>query len=127
MLTIDQTIIALEDGIRSIALGEGVKLSVRDEVIRYLKEYQTLRNTFDQPLIIDELKQMVGMPVWIEWTEQSDDDDYLWKHQEWFLVNYYYHDDKFGFEQLWVADSDGEIRQFTIGDKTWKAYRKERK
>ena len=121
MLTIDQVIIALEDGIRS---------SVRDETIRYLKDMKNLQEDYvilydkywrefnqqqeNPPLTWDELRQMVGKPVWVEYFGRN----------RW-IIPQEFRFDVIGREYI-LAQDGGMLFRFQQHE-VWEAYRKERK
>lgn len=70
----------------------------------------------NEPLTWDELKQMEGKPVWVEYTYQGE-----WRSDkgEWIIINLMGDDD--------LIDQTGEgLFPKSLYGKTWQAYRKER-
>jgi len=105
------------------------------EALHYLKEYkkdqedpdgdhqqlikaQKLLSEFfqNEPLSWADLKEMVGKPVWVQWTVKGE-----WHHGDWNLVHALIDD------RIWFVDGNGEITDVPeeLMDETWKAYRKE--
>ncbi len=86
-----------------------------------LKTQALLQDFFrNEPLTWDELQQMEGKPVWVEWAEVIIGD--YFQFHEWFLVE-------------WINDNENEIIMRNKygkrmirhkNDNDWQAYRKER-
>lgn len=72
--------------------------------------------TLNEPLTWDELKQMEGKPVWIELLGKG-------KWKGWDIIGGF-DDDDFGFATCTVRGDDYYLADL---EKTWQAYRKERK
>lgn len=92
----------------------------------WLEQYKEAREKHQQavielkknpPLTWDELKQMTGKPVWLQWTVKGE-----WHHGDWNLVNA-----QFG-DSVWLVDSNGEEFDLLkeVQGAMWQAYRKER-
>lgn len=96
-----------------------------EDALHYLKEYRKLDSldavAFPEddnpPLTWDELKQMEGKPVWVEWTVKG-----VWHHGDWNLVNAQLGD------RVWLIDGNGEEFDLLkeVQGTMWQAYRKER-
>lgn len=87
-----------------------------------LRRIEDVIDTIDNsPLTWDELKAMVGKPVWVDEYDPIDAHK-GWHRCRWYLVNYV--NDMY----CYVCDSDGEEYHFDLAEynKTWSAYRKER-
>lgn len=96
----------------------------KEDALHYLKEYQRYQNTpsrmvhmamcdENDPLTWDELKQMLGKPVWVEHKHYS----------KWLIVYEVYEnsivlDGNGCYTQYFSDDNDKEVR--------WKVYRRER-
>ena len=105
-------------------------MSVREDALHYLKEYRTTQTAYikamadledNPPLTWDELKGIVGKPVWVEWISGT------WKGlTKWAILNRI-DDDYLVFTASDVAGQsyNGHLRLINLG-KTWQAYRKER-
>lgn len=86
---------------------------------RYIQIYIEYREMIDElnrndPLTWDELKQMIGKPVWIEWTNYPS-----WN--AWFILGKIFGDGTVFLN----GDRNGRPTKEYYG-KTWQAYRKER-
>ena len=106
---------------------------VTRDALNYLKEYKRVQNKIEKialgniedtldkldnkPLTWDELKQMEGKPVWIEFLNDEGE----W-NGEWCLVE---SSNNILCEILRCKMSWFGLRKITLG-KTWQAYRKER-
>ena len=125
MLTIEEVIIALEQGPRTIA---------REQAIPYLKEYLDIQDEYyklkdwwaeehaeNNPLTWDELKTMSGKPVLVEWISG------IWKGLNKWVILSRIDDDYLVFAASDVAGQsyNGLLRLMNLG-KLWQAYRKER-
>ena len=105
-------------------------MSVREDALHYLKEYRTTQTAYikamadldDNPqLSWDELKQMEGKPVWVEYNlHLSAEAQKLSK--AWFVIS--------GFQPLEKHEMMVTTNQFVFTDydqfSGWQAYRKER-
>ena len=101
-----------------------------ENAIYYLKEYRELQKEvekqkemiefLEKPLTWDELRQMEGMPVWVEEENQPS---------QWYLIGDVEtdEDDYPEFASMIVYDCQGDylFYKYNIGT-TWQAYRKER-
>ena len=108
---------------------------VEKTALHYLKEYREKHDDIlrmeealgyceimaNPPLTWDELKQMEGKPVWVEWISGT------WKGLRKWVISHGCDDLMMVFTALDVAGAsyDGHLRQINLG-KTWQAYRKER-
>ena len=93
----------------------------------WIEQYKDSRDKHQQavkemlknpPLTWDELKEMVGKPVWIQWTVMG-----VWAYGNWNLIQGADED------RIWFVDKDGDV--FDELEKEdqghlWQAYRKER-
>ena len=103
--------------------------SVKDDAIQYLKAYKDDRNDLsalrafwaeqqaNDPLTWDELKQMEGKPVWVEYDGYTPD---------WEVI------ENVGATRSSISDFTGDFIETHMSilhkedmGKTWKAYRKE--
>ena len=86
-----------------------------------LKQWWTEQQE-NPPLTWEELKTVLGKPVWVEEYDPIDDNK-GWHRCKWYLVNFV------NDEYFYVCDNDGEENHFCLAEigKTWTAYRKERK
>lgn len=82
----------------------------------------TLDKLDNKPLTWNELKQMEGKPVWVEWISGC------WKGSKKWILSHGCDDLMMVFTALDVAkvSYDGHLRKISLG-KTWQAYRKEKK
>ena len=98
------------------------------DALHYLKTIETTENMYHDavnelskwieedwkdrclPLTWDELKQMKGKPVWVEWQD----------HKEWFLI------DEIDDKKIVFRACNGFDWYCNRNEPTWKAYRKER-
>lgn len=85
----------------------------KDRYIARLKELDI--GTLNEPLSWDELKAMVGKPVWVELLGKG-------KWKGWDVIGGF-DDDDFGFAMCTVRGDDYYLADL---GKTWQAYRKER-
>ena len=93
----------------------------------WIEQYKDSRDKHQQavkemlknpPLTWDELKEMVGKPVWIQWTVMG-----VWAYGNWNLIQ------DADEDRIWFVDKDGDV--FDELEKEdqghlWQAYRKER-
>ncbi len=119
MRTLDE-VIELMEGMDFISWGA--------DALHYLNEYQSLQIAFlkamadleyNPPLTFDEVREMVGMPVWMEWNDAKG----------WRLVNCF---DSTITREKAVALTDRFCVDFVFSAETFakcevKVYRKERK
>ena len=103
----------------------------KEDALHYLREYRRVQNRIEKialgniedtldkidnpPLTWDELKQMEGKPVWVEFLRDGESYD-----EEWIIIK--------DINDVCMADTQGYA--YTIDDynanKGWQAYRKER-
>lgn len=145
MKTLDEVIKAMENCYGSDAeccdkcsytmevTGHGVicrKCDLEDDALHYLREYRKLDSLDavafpedDNPAMTwDELKQMEGKPVWVEYNLHLSDKDARSRSRMWIIV-----------QKIMPWRQDDELIYYSgfvfskkeIG-KTWQAYRKER-
>jgi len=95
-----------------------------EDTIAYLKEYhELLNNVENEPLEWEELKQMEGKPVWVEFQNYD-----MWADPEhhtngsWWIVGEVRKDDIIIAQYL----DEAELCEEDLGD-VWQAYRKEKK
>ena len=109
-----------EDHMRSIS-------PLKNDALHYLKHLQEYyemsreHHESNPALTWDELKTMVGKPVWVEWISGT------WKGlHKWILIRRI-EDLIMEFTALDVArvSYDGNLQKYCLG-KTWQAYRKEK-
>ena len=87
------------------------------EVIDYYEkmvaDYLSVNNP---PLTWDELRTMVGKPVWMQWTVMG-----VWAYGDWNLIQ------DADEDRIWFVDKDGETfdEEKEIHGNLWRAYRKE--
>lgn len=129
-MTLDETIKNLEDGLKHL---NAILISEEtwNDSLQYLKEYREKHDDIlrmeealgyceisdNPPLTWDELTDLVGKPVWVEYTYQGE-----WRPDkgEWIIINLMGDDD--------LIDQTGEgVYPKSVYGKTWQAYRKERK
>lgn len=138
MKTLDEVIKACEETVSDVDRGvdiEGCYLGATEtrDALHYLKEYQETKKHLaclddaeihgddtqvvnNPALTWDDLKQMEGKPVWVEWASPR-------KHyREWFLL------DVQGEGTIVFRAVNGDSLYLSECDlgKTWQAYRKER-
>ena len=101
-----------------------------ENVLYYLKEHQKIlpeylqmliENVYNEPLSWDELKNMVGKPVWIE-EKSSFLNEWL---EQWEVIRSVWDDEC--DEDAYIVMTDDEFRYKDKYGKKWRAYRKERK
>ena len=133
MNTLDEVIATMEHPL--YGADDGFAEIAEDDIadaLNYLRAYRDDRNDLtalrafwaeqqaNPPLTWDELRQMEGKPVWVEWSEEIIGD--YFQFHAWFLVE-------------WINDNEDEIiMQNKYGkrmirhknDNDWQAYRKER-
>lgn len=99
---------------------DGIKRTTEmiDKCEKTVAEYLAVNNP---PLTWEELKQMEGKPVWVEWISGT------WKGLHKWVISHGCDDLTMVFTALDVArvSYDGRLREISLG-KTWQAYRKER-
>lgn len=97
------------------------------DALYYLKKYQKIEDEYEElndwwaeehaenvPLSWDELKQMEGKPVWVEYISEK----------RWIVIKEF-RESISGMEYL-VSTDNGLFFPQRMDDKTWQAYRKER-
>lgn len=74
------------------------------------------------PLTWDEVKQMVGKPIWVEYNFRIDDKDFRDKSKRWCIVREFkpWHDTEI------IITENGFVLSKNEQIKDWQAYRKER-
>ena len=95
-----------------------IKVQAEEAISKQLKIKFT---EYNDPLTWDELKQMEGKPVWVEWISGT------WKGLNKWVILSRIDDDYLVFTASDVAGQsyNGQLRLMNLG-KTWQAYRKER-
>ena len=134
MKTLDEVITAHEFCVNASITGAICKecpafvepdCGVREDALHYLKEYREIEDEYyelkdwwaeeyviNDPLDWEELKQMVGRPIWI----QENDHGYWIIIDNFFITSYGYH---------WLNSAEGCLAKEDMGI-SWQAYRKER-
>ena len=91
----------------------------------WIEQYKEARDKHQQavkemlknpPLTWDELRTMVGKPVWVQWTVKG-----VWASGDWSLIQ------DADEDRIWFVDKDGETfdEEKEIHGNLWRAYRKE--
>jgi len=128
--TLDKAIEKLEFATRvsfGCVLAKNVEVDDLTDAIYYLNEFRGLLKMWNDkldkeeennPLTWEELKTMVGKPVWIEFTYHNTEEIYKY----WTIVKYFDNDE--GGETM--ITGTGIYHECVIGT-DWQAYSKERK
>lgn len=118
--TIDEVIFCLEDRQKT------EDWNVCDDAIQYLREFNELAKMWNDkldkeqenpPLTWEQLKQMEGKPVWVEFTYHNPEETYKY----WTIVKYFDNDD--GGDMVFTGT--GFYHKDLLGV-DWQAYRKEK-
>lgn len=122
MKTLDEVIIGIKE---QMGLGDPILI----DALQYLKQYKELADDSEAfaewrenpPLTWDELKQMEGKPVWVEYMDDE-------QQTGWALIVKNPERPTFGKPKLFTFVRDGGRFYLTITGygKRWQAYRKEK-
>ena len=115
--------------------------SIEKQMLHYLKEYQQTvkwveinaeqfeqtrefirKATANNPLTWDELKQMVGKPVWVEYNLQIGDKEFRDKSKRWCIIGEF----KPWKDTEITITKNGFVLSKREQINDWQAYRKER-
>ena len=130
MKTLDEVIERLEHPSRAVFERDGMLIIQEDDLanaLHYLMEYRTTQTAYikamadieeNPPLTWDELRQMVGKPVWVEVYDPIDEKS-GWHTTFWSLIEF------INDEYICLRDNDGEQQCYQKKSTEWQAYRKE--
>jgi len=102
---------------------------IRD-ALHYLEEYRTTRTAYikamadiedNPPLTWEELKQMTGKPVWLEYCKTVTDE---MDGHRWVILHTAYEEDDDGEEEIFCNDMCRLLKKWQ--GTRWQAFRKER-